>query len=527
MTPGEAGVTGPPVMWRPTPADEQSSSVGRFLRWLERERGLSFDGYDDLWRWSVDALEDFWGAVWQFFDVSASAPFSSVLDSRAMPGARWFEGARLNYAEAVLTRASHDRPALIAVAEGRAAREISRAELRGQVGALAAALREMGVGPGDRVAAYLPNIPEAVVGLLAAASIGAVWTSCAPDFGLRSVLDRLGQVDPTVLIAVDGYRFGGREHDRRDVVAQLREAMPSLRAVIVVQSLYPADPLPDSRDIPYAGLVDRPQEPEFAQVEFAAPLWVLFSSGTTGLPKGIVHSHGGIVVEHLKALGLCLDLRPGDTFFFHSSTSWMAWNFLIGGLLHGCTAVLYDGSPAYPSLDALWQVAVDTGASVLGMGSAYAAACAKAGLAVPQDVRTHLRTVIPTGSPLPQAGWQWLGEQLGPRVRIDSICGGTDVCTAFFGGSPLLPVWPGEISGRWLGVAAASYDPHGRPVVGRVGEFVVTEPMPSMPVAFWRDPEGKRYRSAYFGTCPGSPTAPTRARAPTRGERQIWVVALE
>ena len=499
----DAGPNTPPVVWQPTPAHGDRSRVGEFLRWLQRERGLSFVGYDDLWRWSVDALEDFWDAVWHFFGVSTSAPYFSVLTSRAMPGGRWFEGARLNYAEEVLTRAPADRPALIAAAEGQPSREISRDELRGQVGALAAALRELGVGPGDRVAAYLPNIPEAVVALLATASLGAVWTSCAPDFGPRTVVDRLGQVQPTVLIAVDGYRWGGREHDRRDVVLQLREAMPSVRSVIMVRALYPTDPLPDPGYLPYAKLVAQPQEPRFEQVAFSAPLWVLFSSGTTGLPKGIVHSHGGIVVEHLKALGLCLDLRASDTFFFHSSTSWMAWNFLIGGLLHGSTVVLYDGSPAHPSIDALWQVATETHTSVLGMGSAYAAACAKAGLALPDEVRTHLRTVIPTGSPLPLMGWQWLSDQLGSRVRIDSICGGTDVCTAFFGGSALLPVWQGEISGRWLGVAAAAYDPHGRPVVDQVGEFVITAPMPSMPVGFWHDPDGERYRSAYFDTYEG------------------------
>ncbi len=497
------GPGAPPVLWQPTAADRESSRVVEFLRWLERERGLAFADYDDLWRWSVEELEDFWDAVWRFFAVPASDPYSAVLRDRAMPGARWFEGARLNYAEALLSGASGDRPALIAVAEEGPPREISRSELRGQVGALAAALRDLGVGPGDRVAAYLPNIPEAVVALLATASVGAVWTSCGPDFGLRSVVDRLGQVEPTVLIAVDGYRWAGREHDRRDVVARLRAAMPSVHTVIIVQSLYPAAPLSPSEGLPYADLVARLREPVFEQMDFAAPLWVLFSSGTTGLPKGIVHGHGGIVVEHLKALGLCLDLRPDDTFFFPSSTSWMAWNFLVGGLLHGSTVVLYDGSPAHPSPDALWRVAARTGASVLGMGSAYAAACAKAGVVLAGDTRARLRTVIPTGSPLPLSGWQWLSDQLGPRVRIDSICGGTDVCTAFFGGSPLLPVWQGEISGRWLGVAAAAYDPDGRPLVGRVGEFVLTAPMPSMPVGFWRDPEGTRYRSSYFETFDG------------------------
>jgi acetoacetyl-CoA synthetase len=330
-----------------------------------------------------------------------------------------------------------------------------------------------------------------------------VWTSCAPDFGLRSVVDRLGQVEPRVLIAVDGYRWGGREHDRREVVAQLRAAMPSVQAVIIVQSLHQDAPHSPSEGLPYSALVARPREPVFEQMDFGTPLWVLFSSGTTGLPKGIVHGHGGIVVEHLKSLGLCLDLRHDDRFFLHSSTSWMAWNFLVGGLLHGSAVVLYNGSPAHPSPDALWRVAARTGATVLGMGSAYAAACAKADIVLSPDGVARLRTVIPTGSPLPLAGWQWLSDQLGPRVRIDSICGGTDVCTAFFGGSPLLPVWQGEISGRWLGVAAAAYDPDGRPVVGRVGEFVLTAPMPSMPVGFWQDPDGERFRSSYFDTYDG------------------------
>jgi acetoacetyl-CoA synthetase len=494
----------PPVTWAPSPTDVEASRVGEFLRWLQRERGLSFDDYDALWRWSVEELEDFWAAVWEFFDVPASAPYTAVLEDRGMPGACWFPGARLNYAQVVLDRAPTDRPAIVGLSEDLVPHPVSRNELRGRVGALAAALRDLGVGPGDRVAGYLPNIPEAVVALLATASIGAVWTSCSPDFGLRSVVDRLAQVEPVVLIAVDGYRWAGKAHDRREAVAQLRGELPTVRAVIVVQSLDPCGELLQVPDVlRYADLVAEEREPVFAQVEFGSPLWVLFSSGTTGLPKGIVHSHGGIVVEHLKALGLCLDLRADDTFLFPSSTSWMAWNFLVGGLLHGCTVVLYDGSPAHPRVDALWRLAERTGATVLGMGSAYVVGCARAGVTLPQDGDLRVRTVVPTGAPLPVSGWRWLGEQLGGHVRIDSICGGTDVCTAFFGGSPLLPVWEGEISARWLGVAAAAYDPDGRPVVDEVGEFVVTAPMPSMPVGLWNDPDGSRYRSSYFETYDG------------------------
>jgi acetoacetyl-CoA synthetase len=504
---GDDGVrSAPPVAWEPSPSDVESSRVGEFLRWLQRERGLSFDGYDALWRWSVEELEDFWASVWHFFAVPAAVPYSAVLEDREMPGARWFPGAQLNYAEAVLDRAPRNRPAIVAVAEDLVPHDISRDDLRGRVGALAAALRELGVGPGDRVAGYLPNIPEAVVALLATASIGAVWTSCAPDFGLRSVVDRLSQVEPVVLIAVDGYRWAGKAHDRREVVAQLRSELPTVRAVIVVQSLHPGGELPRTPGaLRYADLVAEAREPSFEQVEFDTPLWVLFTSGTTGLPKGIVHSHGGIVVEHLKALGLCLDLRPEDTFLFMSSTSWMAWNFLVGGLLHGCTIVLYDGSPAHPSVDGLWRLAARTGATVLGLGSAYVAACARAGVTLSSDGAgaLRLRTVVPTGAPLPIGGWRWLGEQLGPQVRIDSVCGGTDVCTAFFGGSPLLPVWQGEISARWLGVAAAAYNRDGRSVVDEVGEFVVTAPMPSMPIGLWNDPDGNRYRSSYFETYDG------------------------
>jgi acetoacetyl-CoA synthetase len=487
-------------LWTPTAEDIARANVTRFMAWLDASRGLRFDDYELLRRWSIERLEDFWEAVWDFYALGDRPP-GAVLSSRDMSGARWFEGARLNYAEQVLSRAPQERPAVRFVAEGRAPEAISAADLRGQVGALANALRDMGVGPGDRVGAYLPNIPEAVVAMLAVTSLGAVWAVCAPDFGAQSVVDRLAQVEPSVLIAVDGYRFGGKVHDRRDVVRELASALPSVRRAILVRSVFPDEAPPQGlAATPLDELVREPAEPAFADVAFDHPLWILFSSGTTGKPKGIVQGHGGIVVEHLKALGLCLDLGPSDTYFFHSSTSWMAWNYLVGGLLHGSTIVLYDGSPSHPVPGALWEVASATRATVFGMGSAYVSACRRASV-TPTGVDA-VRTVIPTGSPLPSAGWDWLGEQLGGGVRIDSICGGTDVCTAFFGGSPLLPVFANEISTRWLGVAAEAWNGSGQRLTGEVGELVLTAPLPSMPLALWNDPEGARYRDAYFAAFP-------------------------
>jgi len=488
-----------PALWEPSADRAAAANVSRFLAWLEQHRGVAFDGYASLWRWSVDALEDFWSAVWGFHCVRSETPFEQVLADRVMPDARWFAGARLNYAEHVLDRAPHDGPAVTYVPEGREPEELTAADLRGLVGALASSLRGAGVGPGDRVAAYLPNVPEAVIGMLATTSIGAVWAACAPDFGTRSVIDRFAQLEPTVLLAVEGYRFNGTYHDRTKEVAELRQALPSLRATILVRAR--ADRKLDDGVHTYDACTAQPREPVFEPVAFDHPLWILFSSGTTGLPKGIVHGHGGILLEHLKSLGLCLDLRPGDRYLFYSSTSWMAWNYLVGGLLHGAGIVLYDGSPTHPGPDALWRVAADAGATVLGMGSAYATACHKRAVRLSGPAR--LRTVIPTGSPLPVAAWRWLHEELGEDVRIDSICGGTDVCTAFFGGSELLPVHLGEISCRWLGVDAHAVDPAGEELVGAVGEFVVTAPLPSMPVRLWNDPDGSRYRAAYFEYFPG------------------------
>lgn len=493
------------LLWGPDADTLRDANLTHYLDWLRAERGLTFEDYGSLWQWSVRELATFWRSIWDYYGVRSAAPPGAPLTDERMPGARWFSGARLNYAEHVLARQTTEQPAIVTASETHGPVQLSWQELAGAVGALSGALRAAGVKPGDRVAAYVGNLPEAVIAMLASTSIGAVWTACAPDFGTDSVVHRFAQVEPSVLIAVDGYRFGGREHDRREAVQKLRDSLPSVHTVIVIRSLAPSrSPAPELRAVCFDQIVAEPQPPEFTAVAFDHPLWVLYSSGTTGSPKGIVQGHGGILLEHLKSLGLGMDLRAGDRYFFYSSTSWMAWNYLVGGLLHATTIVLYDGSPAYPDQLGSWRVASATRATTFGMGSAYASACQKAGVHLRQELDlAALRTVIPTGSPLPPAGWHWLDRELGEGVRIDPIAGGTDVCTAFVGGSPLLPVHTGKIPCRWLGVALDVFDAEGHPVRGSVGEMVVTRPMPSMPVKLWNDVDGRRYRETYFDRFPG------------------------
>jgi acetoacetyl-CoA synthetase len=497
------------LLWTPPASGDPESGIARYLAWLEAESGRSFEGYREFWSWSVGQLEDFWQTVWDFYEVESETPPGPVLSAREMPGARWFSGARLNYAEHALRRATGERPAIVAVAEDRMPVEVSSEELRNKVSAVAAWLRARGVGPRDRVAAYAGNLPETVVAMLATTSLGAVWTACAPDFGTRSVLDRFAQVTPTVLVAIDGYRFGGRVYDRRPVLRQLLAGLPTVRALLVIRSVWPEGEVEAAIEAevdaePFDRVAASPAALEFEPVSFDHPLWILYSSGTTGVPKGIVHGQGGILLEHLKSLGLGMDIREGDRYFFYSSTSWMAWNYLVAGLLHGATIVLYDGSPAYPDQLGAWSVAALTRATTFGTGAAYVLACEKAGLAPGATLDlSALRTVIPTGSPLPPHGWRWLAETLGPAVRIDPIAGGTDVCTAFTGGSPLLPVRVGEIPCRWPGIAVDVFDQQGFPIRDRVGEFVVTEPMPSMPVSLWNDPHRERYSETYFDLFPG------------------------
>lgn len=503
--------TQPEPLWAPGPDRIAAARITAFQAWAAERFGAPADGgYPALHSWSVDELDTFWQAVAEWFDVRFTTPYTSVLADRSMPGASWFTGSTLNYAEHALRAAEDparaDDPALLYVDETHEPTTVTWAALRRQVGSLAAELRALGVRPGDRVSGYLPNIPEAVVALLATAAVGGVWTSCAPDFGARSVLDRFQQVEPVVLFTVDGYRYGGKEHDRRDTVAELRAELPSLRAVVHIPLLgtpAPAGALTWS-DLTSSAATSEGGEPVFEAVPFDHPLWVLYSSGTTGLPKAIVQSQGGILLEHLKQLGLHCDLGPEDRFFWYTSTGWMMWNFLVSGLLTGTTVVLYDGSPGYPDTGAQWRIAERTGATLYGTSAAYVMACRKAEVHPSRDFDlSTVKCVATTGSPLPPDGFRWLHDEVAEDLWIASVSGGTDVCSCFAGAVPTLPVHIGELQAACLGTDLQAWDPSGKPVSGEVGELVVTNPMPSMPVRFWNDPDGSRYRESYFEMFPG------------------------
>jgi acetoacetyl-CoA synthetase len=494
------------VLWTP-PADiRDRSRIGAYLRWLAAEHGLAFADYAELWQWSVDDLPAFWRSIWDYFGVVAvteeatGEPAGTLPDDR-MPGARWFPGARLNYAENVLRMPGigDDEPAVLGYSQTRAPVTLTAAGLRDEVRRVRAGLRRLGVRKGDRVAAYAPNIPETYVLMLATASLGAIFSSCAPEFGTRSVVDRWRQIAPKVLVAVDGYRYGDKAVDRTGEVAAIRAALPSLEYTVTLSYL-DADG-PDG----WAELAAPTDEPlSFEQVPFDHPLYVLYSSGTTGLPKPIVHGHGGILVEHLKMLGLHHDLGPGDRFFWFTTTGWMMWNYLASGPAVGAAIVLFDGNPAAPDLGELWRLAERAGMTYFGTSAPFLLSCRKAGL-VPRDIAdlSKLKGVGSTGAPLPPEGFGWVYASVGSDLLLASASGGTDVCTAFVGGVPLLPVRAGEISCRALGARVEAFGPEGKPVIGELGELVITAPMPSMPVAFWGDESGERLREAYFDVYPG------------------------
>ena len=493
------------LLWSP-PADVRDTTrLGAYLRHVEATTGRTFDDYSALWQWSVDELDPFWHSVAEFFEMPHEGDLDPVLADASMPGARWFPNLRLNYAEVMLAlpgRADDD-VVVVGRSQSRDPVELTAAELRDQVARARAGLARLGVGPGDRVAAYLPNVPEALILLLATASLGAVFSSCAPEFGTRSVVDRWGQVAPTVLVAVDGYRYGDKPVDRTREVASIRRSLDGLKHTVLVPYLDPDAPLPDGTTA-WADLLAEPEPMAYERVPFDHPLYILYSSGTTGLPKAIVHGHGGITLEHLKALGLQMDLGADDRFFWFSTTGWMMWDYLVSGLGVGSTVVLFDGNPAWPDLSGLWRMSAEIGITYFGTSAPFLLACRKAELTPGETCDlSALRGIGSTGAPLPAEGFGYVYTAIAPDVVLSSFSGGTDVCTGFVGGNPLLPVHAGRIAGRCLGCRVEAYDSSGAPMIGKQGELVITAPMPSMPVGFWDDDDGSRYRAAYFEDFPG------------------------
>jgi acetoacetyl-CoA synthetase len=486
----------PQLLWEPSPEAVQRATLTRYAAWLASEHGLRFRDYDELWKWSVRDLEAFWGSIRDYFDVRLDPQDARVLGRAEMPGAEWFPGARVSYPEHIFRGKRDEEAAILHASELRELGAVTWRELRSQTAAIAAGLRELGVGKGDRVVAYMPNIPETVAAFLACSCIGAVWSAAAPEFGARSVIDRFAQIEPKVMLAIDGYRYGGKDHDRRAVVDGIAAEVPSLERVVRFGYLDGSGWEP--------GFAQEGAELEFTAVPFDHPLWVLYSSGTTGLPKPIVHGHGGILLEQLKKCNLHLDAQAGDRVFWFSTTGWMMWNFLIGVLLTDAVMVLFDGNPGHPDLGTLWDLAERTKMTCFGTSAAFIAACMKESVspAAERDL-SALRAVGSTGSPLSPEGFQWVYDHLGKETWLFSTSGGTDVCTAFVGGVPTLPVYLGELQGRSLGASVEAWDPDGEALIDEVGELVITKPMPSMPVFFWGDPGAERYRESYFDHYPG------------------------
>ena len=490
------------VLWTPSPERVAASRMAHYQRWLAATRNVDTNDYESLWRWSVGDIDGFWSSVWDYFEVIGSRPGVALADA-TMPGAQWFPGAQVNWAQNLLRHQTLSAPAIISVNEDGAASRVSWAELVGQVANLSAALRAMGVRPGDRIAAVLPNIVPTVVAVLASASIGAVWSCCSPDFGLQGLVSRLAQIEPTVLIGVDGYRYNGRDVSRVALLDQLRAELPTVKHTLLVRHLDPHGLVPVGVH-DFGMLLVGDAAPVYEPVPFDHPLWILYSSGTTGTPKGIVHSHGGILLESLKANGLHYDLSGADRVFIAASTSWVVWNMLVDAMVTGATIVTYDGSPLVHGADTLFRICAAQRVTRFGTGAAYLTKCEKSGLTPGADHDlSALRSILSTGSPLPDSTFRWVYQSVAPDVHLGSDSGGTDVATAFVGANPLQPVRTGELQGPCLGVAVEAWDEAGQPVVDEVGEMVITAPMPSMPIRFWNDVDGSRYREAYFSTHPG------------------------
>jgi acetoacetyl-CoA synthetase len=503
QAPGTGLDEAPPVLWRCPPDRLEQSSLAAYERWLARNAGLEFEDYNALWRWSVGEPEAFWESIWRFFEVRSHTPYTRVLDSQRMPGARWFAGATLNFAEHCLRDGAKEGDAIIGSSELRALETWDWTTLRARTAAVAGGLRSLGVGPGDRVAAYLPNIPEAVAAFLACASIGAVWSACSPDFGAPAVIDRFRQIEPRVMLAVDGYRYGGRDFDRMATVAELRRELPTVTQTVMLDYLGSATRDRGALDWRELEALGEGEELYFSPVPFEHPLWILYSSGTTGLPKPIVHGHGGVLLELLKLQHLQFDVRPSDRFFWFSTTGWVMWNIVVSALLTGATIVTYDGNPGHPDLNCLWSMADVTGVSCFGASAAFLSSCVQADVVPLRAEGTPIRSIGSTGSPLPPEAYRWVYREFPADTWLFSVSGGTDVATGFVGGALSVPVYEGEISARMLGVDVESWDEAGQAQTGRTGELVVTAPMPSMPLYLWGD-DGSRLRASYFETYPGA-----------------------
>ena len=492
-------------LWQPTRVFKDQSNLKHYIDWLFVKKGLFFRDYHDLWDWSVTDVEDFWESIWHYFDVKSHDTYFEVLrknGSDDMIGTKWFTRATLNYAEHIFRNKNKDRPALIFQSERQPLTEISWAEMEKDVAAVATWFRKRGVQPGDCVAAVLPNIPQAVVAFLAANAVGAVWSSCSPDFGEASILDRFAQIEPKVLIVADGYQYNGRPYDKTAAFRQLLGQLPSVKLPVLVPYLDADAQLEGT--VSWNDVLHSPtQGLDFEAVRFDHPIWVLYSSGTTGKPKAITHGVGGCLLEHLKALALHQNVKPGDRYFWYSTTGWMMWNYALASLLTGATLVVYDGAPAFPTLNVLWTLAEKASINHFGGGAAYFIACRQANLSLPSERLKHLISIGSTGSPLTPDAYTWIYEAVRKDVWLISLSGGTDVCSAFVGGNPLLPVYAGEIQCRLLGCKLEAFDDHGQPVVDQLGEMVILEPMPSMPLYFWNDRDDERYRSSYFETYPG------------------------
>ena len=480
----------------------RSSRIAEFMRWLEREKGLRFEGYEPLWQWSVTEIEAFWESIWQFFDIRSSAPYARVLSSRDMLTAKWFEGARLNLVEHVFRHANTRRAAIVFRSELAPLTEISWSGLEREVARVAAALQSMGVQPGDRVAAYMPNIPQAIVVFYACASIGAIWSSCSPDMGSASVLDRFRQIEPKVLFAVDGYRYGGKDYDRRAVVGELKAKLPTVETLVLVPYLDAEAKMPGARL--WEELPPGPDKLEFAQLPFDHPLWIVYSSGTSGPPKAIVHGHGGMLIKTLKSLALDFDVRRGERFFWYTSTGWIMWNLVAAAPIVDCSIALLDGHPGYPDPGTYWRFVADSRSEFAGTSPAFIGVCMKAGIE-PAKIAdlSRLRTLGCSGSPLSVEAYRWVYGHVKRDLMLASGSGGTDIAGGFVGACALKPIYAGEMQARNLGVAVHAFDDNGNSVIDQVGELVMTEPMPSMPLYFWNDPDGRRHRESYFEMYPG------------------------